>query len=96
MNSMKLAEENVKASLLNKMLKLSGRNTVVNGQWFRKNYFNQEQFSKTSQMYKPKKASFQTSGPCANPIKMKAHFQFILMNCNITLPKMVRNVTLEE
>ena len=47
-------------------------------------------------MYKPKKVSFQTSVSCANSIKMKTHFQFILMNWNITLPKMVRNNILEE
>ena len=29
------------------------------------------------QMYRPKKASFQTPVPCANLIKMKTHFQLI-------------------
>ena len=53
-------------------------------------------FKDFTSMYKPKKASFQTSVPCANSIKMKTHFQFILMNWSITLPKMVRNNILEE
>ena len=38
---------------------------------------------------------FQTSVPCANLIKMKTHFQFILMNWNVTSSKMVRNNILE-
>ena len=36
------------------------------------------------------------SVPYANLIKMKTHFQFILMNWNITSPKMARNNILEE
>ena len=40
-------------------------------------------------------SEFSNIGACANPIKMKTHFQFILMNWNITLPKMVRNNILE-
>ena len=46
-------------------------------------------------MYKPKK-EFQTSVPCANLIKMKTDSQFILINWNITSPKMVRNNILEK
>ena len=37
---MKLAEENVKASLLKRGAAIYGLWTVVNGQWSRKNYFN--------------------------------------------------------
>ena len=45
MNSMKLAEENVKASLFKKVLNSSvlnchGPGVTLNGQWSRKNYFN--------------------------------------------------------
>ena len=40
-------------------------------------------------------SEFQTSVPCANLIKMKTHFQFILMNWNITSSKMVRKNILE-
>jgi len=47
-------------------------------------------------MYKQKKVIFQTLVPCENPIKVKAHFQLILMNWNITLPKVVKNNILEE
>ena len=34
-----------------------------------------------------KESEFQTLVPCANLIKMKTHFQFILMNWNITSSK---------
>ena len=37
-----------------------------------------------------------TSVSCANLIKMKTHSQFILINWNITSPKMVRNNILER
>ena len=40
-------------------------------------------------------SEFQTSLPCANLIKMKTHFHFILMNWNITSSKMVRKNILE-
>ena len=40
-------------------------------------------------------SEFQTSVPWANLIKMKTHFQFILMNWNIASLKMVRNSILE-
>ena len=40
-------------------------------------------------------SEFQASAPSANLIKMKKHFRFILMNWNITSPKMVRNNILE-
>ena len=36
-------------------------------------------------------SEFQMSVPCANLIKMKTPFLFILMNWNSTSPKMVRN-----
>ena len=40
---------------------------------------------------------FQTSVPCANLMKMKTHFQFILINWNIISPKiMVRNNIIER
>ena len=51
-----------------------------------------EQFSKTSNRCatEAEESAFQTSVPCTNLIKMKTHFQFILMNWNITSSKMVR------
>ena len=51
-----------------------------------------EQFSKTSNRCatEAKESEFQTSVPCVNLIKMKTHFQFILMNWNITSSKMAR------
>ena len=51
-----------------------------------------EQFSKTANRCatEAEESEFQTSMPCANLIKMKTHFQFILMNWNITSSKMVR------
>ena len=56
-----------------------------------------EQFSKTSDSCatETEESEFQTSVPCANLIKMKTHFQFILMNWNITSSKMVRKNILE-
>ena len=49
-----------------------------------------EQFSKTSNRCatEAEESEFQTSVPCANLIKMKTHFQFILMNWNIASLKM--------
>ena len=56
-----------------------------------------EQFSKTANRCatEAEESKFQTSVPCANLIKMKTHFQFILMNWNITSSKMVRKNILE-
>ena len=56
-----------------------------------------EQFSKTVNRWttEAEESEFQTSVPCANLIKMKTHFQFILMNWNITSSKMVRKNILE-
>ena len=56
-----------------------------------------EQFSKTLNRCatEAKENEFQTAVPCANFIKMKTHFQFILMNWNITYSKMVRKNILE-
>ena len=56
-----------------------------------------EQFSKSvnSCATEAEESEFQTSVPCANLIKMKTHFQFILMNWNITSSKMVRKNILE-
>ena len=56
-----------------------------------------QQFSKTANKCatEAEESEFQTSVPCGNLIKMKAHFQFILMNWNITSSKMVRNNILE-
>ena len=56
-----------------------------------------EQFSKTANKCatEAEESEFQTSVPCANLIKMKTHFQFILMNWNITSSKMVRKNILE-
>ena len=61
---------------------------------FRSNAINTV-FKNFTWMYKPKKACFKTSTLWANLIKMKTHFQFILMNWNIKLPKIVRNSILE-
>ena len=56
-----------------------------------------EQFSKTANRCatEAEESEFQTSVPCANLVKMKTHFQFILMNWNITSSKMVRKNILE-
>ena len=56
-----------------------------------------EQFSKTSNRCatEAEESEFQTSVPCANLIKMKTRFQFILMNWNVTSWKMVRKNILE-
>ena len=56
-----------------------------------------EQFSKTANRCatEAEESEFQTSVPCANLIKMKTHFQFILMNWNIASSKMVRKNILE-
>ena len=55
------------------------------------------QFSKTANGFatEAEESEFQTSVPCANLIKMKTHFQFILMNWNITSSKTVRKNILE-
>ena len=56
-----------------------------------------EQFSKTSNRCstEAEESEFQTSVPRANLIKMKTHFQFILMKRNITSLKMVSKNMLE-
>ena len=56
-----------------------------------------EQFSKTANRCatETEESEFQASVPCANLIKMKTHFQFILINWNITSSKMVRKNILE-
>ena len=43
----------------------------------------------------PEERKFQTLVRCANLIKMKTHSQFILINWNITSPKMVKQHTWE-
>ena len=97
MNSIKLAEEKVKASLLKKPLNLSALHCY---KWFRKNYFNHRlirwnSFQRLHIDVQAEESDFQTSVPCANLIKMKTCFQFILMNWNITSPQMVRDNILE-
>ena len=83
MNFIELAEENVKASLLKKVLKLSALNIVVSGQWSRKSDFNHCLTGWNSfQIFhriavQAEEREFQTSVPCANLIKMKTHFQFV-------------------
>ena len=56
-----------------------------------------EQFSKTPNRCasEAEESEFQTAVPCANLIKMKTHFQFILMKWNIQASKMVRKKILE-
>ena len=55
-----------------------------------------EKFSKTSnRSVQAEESEFQTPVPCANLVKMKTRFQFILMNWNITSSKMVRKNVLE-
>ena len=96
MNSIELAEENVRASLLKKLLYLSVMNcckwSLVSEKLFQSLLNQMEQFSKTANRCatEAKESEFQTSVPCANLIKMKTNFQFILMNWNITSSKMVR------
>ena len=75
----KLAEENVKASLLKKVLYLSALNCC---KWSRKNYFNHcltgwNSFQRLHIDAQAEEGEFQTSVPCANLIKMQTHFQFI-------------------
>ena len=54
-------------------------------------------FSKTSNRCatEAEESEFQTSVLCENLVKMKANFQFILMNWNITSSQMVRKNILE-
>ena len=101
MNSIKLAEENVRASLLKKLLNLSALN-CCKCHWSRKNYFSHcltgwNSFQRLQILLdvQAEESEFQTSVPCANLIKMKTHFQFILMNWNITSSKMARKNILE-
>ena len=81
MNFIELAEENVKASLLKKVLKLSALNCC---KWsVGKSDFNHcltgwnsfQRFHRIA--VQAEEREFQTSVPCANFIKMKTHFQFI-------------------
>ena len=84
MNSITLAEENVKASLLKRVQNLSALNYC---KWSvsLKNYFNHcltgwNCFQRLHINVQAKESEFQTSVPWANLIKMKTHFQFISMN----------------
>ena len=99
MNSIKLAEENVKAWFLKKLLNLSALNcckwSLVLQKLFQSLLNWIEQFSKTSNRCSSQRKRVSNIGAMANLIKMKTHFQFILMNCNITSSKMVRNNILE-
>ena len=99
MNSSKLAEENVKASLLKKVLNLSALNcckwSVVSQKLFQSLLNRMELFSKTSHKCTRRRQRFQTSVPWANLLKIKTHFEFISISWNITSPKMVRNSILE-
>ena len=56
-----------------------------------------EQFAKTANRCatEAEESEFQTSVPWANLIKMKTHFQFMLMNWNFTSSKVVRKNILE-
>ena len=54
-----------------------------------------EQFSENLKNVQAEEGEFQTSMLYANLIKMRTHFQFIVMNWNNTSSKMVRNNTLE-
>ena len=56
---------------------------------------NEHCFQKLHVDVKAKDSVFQTSVPWANLIKLKTHFQFTLMNWNITSPKIARNSILE-
>ena len=74
--------------------------TVVNGQWSCKNDFNHcltgwNSFQRPHIDVQAEESEFQTSVPFANLIKMKTRFQFILVNWNITSPKMVTSNILE-
>ena len=80
MNFIELAEENVKASLLKKVLKLWVLNCC---KWSRKSDFNHcltggnsfQRFHRIA--VQAEERGFQTSVQCANFIKMKRHFQFV-------------------
>ena len=73
----------------------------MNGQCSRKNDFNycltgRNSFQGPHIDVQGEEREFQTSVPCANLIKMKTLFLFILINWNITLPKMVTKNILER
>ena len=98
MNLIKLAEKNVKASFLKKVFNLSALNCC---KWSVENYFNHcltgwNSFHRLHMDVQAEESEFQTSAPCANLIKMKTRFQFILMNWNIASPKMVRATYLRD
>ena len=64
----------------------------MNGQWSRKNDYNHcltgwNSFQIPHIDVQAEEREFQTSVPCANLMKMKTHSQFILINWNITSPK---------
>ena len=64
------------------------------------NYFNHcltgwNSFQRLQIDVEAEKSEFQTSVPCANLIKMKTYFQFILMNWSSTSSKMVKKNILE-
>ena len=74
---------------------------VPNGHWSRKNYFNHcltglNSFERLQIEVQAEESEFQTSVPRANLIKMKTHFQFILMNWNITSSKWSEKTYLRE
>ena len=100
MNSIKLAEENVKASLLKKVLKVPVLNCRTDGQESLKSYFNHcltgwNCFQRLHINAQAEESEFQKSEPWANLIKMKTHFQFVSMNWNIPSSKMVKNSILQ-
>ena len=67
------------ASLLKKKCLIYRLWTVVDGWCCRKNYFDHSVTGKTSFIDFTSIGEFQTLAPRANLIKMKTHFQFILM-----------------
>ena len=74
---------------------------VPNGHWSRKNYFNHcltglNSFETLQIEVQAEESEFQKSVPRANLIKMKTHFQFILMNWNITSSKWSEKTYLRE
>ena len=85
---------------MKKVLNLSALNcckwSVVSLRLFQSLLNRMEQLSQTPHKLnrtdvQAEESEFQISVPCANLIKMNTHFQFILMNWNISSPKMVRN-----
>ena len=75
MNFIELTEENVKASLLKKVLKLLALNYC---KWSVVSLTGWNSFQRFHLIaVQAEEREFQTSVPCANFIKMKTHFQFI-------------------